>query len=144
MRMAATGGAIALTLASAWVLYSESTATLAFEQRLQSSERLRDRLRDDIAVLKAERAYLARPARIEPAARALGMRPALERQYVHIDDVCRALVALQSSTETGVFNIASGESLSNRRLFTLIEKYTGTPVLATDDQLTPTVPRCRR
>ena len=90
MRMAATGGTIALTLVSAWVLYAESTATRRLEQQLQAAERQRERLEDEIGVLKAEQAWLARPARIEAAARALGMRPAVERQYVHIDDPAEA------------------------------------------------------
>ena len=86
MRMATTGGAVALTLVSAWVLYSESAVTRRLEQQLLTAERQRERLEDEIGVLKAEQAWLARPARIEAAARALGLRPALERQYVHIDD----------------------------------------------------------
>ena len=85
MRMAATSSAIILTLVSAWVLYSESTATRRLEQQVQGAERQRERLADEIAVLKAEQAYLARPSRIETAARALGMRPAAERHYVDID-----------------------------------------------------------
>ena len=87
LRNAATGGAVALTLVSAWVLYTESTATRRLESQVLSADRQRERLEDEIAVLKAERAYLARPSRIEQAARALGMRPALERQYVRIDEI---------------------------------------------------------
>ena len=87
MRIAATSAAVALTIASAWTLYSESSSTRVLEQRIQAAERERERIIGDIAVLKAERAYLARPSRIEAAARALGMRPALERQYVRIGEV---------------------------------------------------------
>jgi hypothetical protein len=87
MRKSAAGVAVALTIASAWVLYAESAATRRLEQQVLGAERLRERLDDDITVLKAEHAWLARPSRIEPAARALGMRPAIERQYVRIDDV---------------------------------------------------------
>ena len=87
MRKAATGGAIALTLVSAWVLYAESTATRRLEQQVLSADRQRVRLEDEIAVLKAERAWLARPARIEPFARAIGMEPALQRQYVRVDEI---------------------------------------------------------
>ena len=101
MRMAATSGAVALTLVSAWVLYSESTATRRLEQQVQGAERQRERLEDEIAVLKAERAYLARPSRIEPAARALGMRPALERQYVRIDELAPGDDTQQVPAPTG-------------------------------------------
>jgi cell division protein FtsL len=87
MRIAATGAAVALTLISAWALYTESANTRQIEQQLMSSERLRERIENDIAVLKAERAYLAQPARIEQAARGIGMRPALERQYVQIESL---------------------------------------------------------
>ena len=82
MRIAATSFALALTLTSAVVLYSESTATRRLESQVQGAERQRERLDGEIAVLKAERAFLARPARIEPAARALGLRPVTERQLV--------------------------------------------------------------
>ncbi len=84
MRIAATGFALALTLASAFVLYSESTVTRRLETQVQGAERQRERLEGEIAALKAERAHLARPARIEPAARALGLRPASERQTLDI------------------------------------------------------------
>lgn len=72
--MPATVFALALTLASAYVLYSEGSATRRLEASVQAAERHRERLETDIAVLKAERAHLARPARIEPAARSLGLR----------------------------------------------------------------------
>ena len=87
MRVAATSGAVALTLASAWMLYSESTTTRRLEQQLQQSDRKRERLVEDIAMLHAERAYLARPSRIEAAARAIGMRSGHERQYVEFGDL---------------------------------------------------------
>ena len=87
MGMAATSGAIALTLIAAGVLYTESAATRRLEQEVLGAERLRERLESDIAVLKAERAFLAQPAKIERAARAFGMRPALERHYVTIEDL---------------------------------------------------------
>jgi cell division protein FtsL len=73
MRIPATFLASALTLASAYTLYSESAATRRLEIELQAKERHRERLESDIAVLRAERAFLARPSRIEPAAKDLGM-----------------------------------------------------------------------
>ncbi len=90
MRIAATVTAIGLTIASAYFLYSESVATRRLEARVQQAERLRDGLESEIAVLKAERAYLSRPGRIEPAARALGMRPPVAGDYIELSAVVRA------------------------------------------------------
>lgn len=85
MRIAATAFASALTLASAYVLYAESSATRRLEASVQAAERHRERLESDIAVLKAERAHLARPARIEPAARALGMRAPVAGEQIDLE-----------------------------------------------------------
>lgn len=85
MRLAATSFASVLTLASAYMLYAEGSATRRLESQVQAAERQRERLESDIAVLKAERAFLARPARIEPAARALGLRPPLPVEHIELD-----------------------------------------------------------
>ncbi len=85
MRVAATAFASVLTLTSAYVLYSEGTATRRLEAQVQASERERERLETDIAVLRAERAHLSRPARIEPAARALGMRMPEPGEHISLE-----------------------------------------------------------
>ena len=82
MRIAATGTALALTLASAVALYWESNSTRRLDARVHSAEKQREQLESEIAALRAERAFLSQPSRIEPAARALGMRPATERQII--------------------------------------------------------------
>jgi cell division protein FtsL len=87
MRIFATATAIGLTIASAYFLYTEAAATRQLEAHVQATERKRDRLEAEIAVLKAERAYLSRPGRIEPAARALGMRPPGAGDYAALSDV---------------------------------------------------------
>ena len=69
-----------LMLASAFMLYGLSYDTRFAEARVQSAERTAERLRGDIAILRAERAYLSRPERIEPLARAQGLRPTLPQQ----------------------------------------------------------------
>jgi len=74
--------AIALTLACAVVLYTVSYDTRELDHGVQAEERRIERLRSDIAVLRAERAYLSRPERIEPLARAEGFLPAKGEQYV--------------------------------------------------------------
>jgi cell division protein FtsL len=89
MRNSATVFASALSLAAAYQLYAENIETRRLEQQVQSAERQRDRLENDISVLRADRAYLARPARIEPAARALGLVPPDAANYVAFDDIAR-------------------------------------------------------
>jgi cell division protein FtsL len=85
MRMWANLLAISLMLASAWFLYAEGSATRRLEAQVQAAERQRERLEGDIAVLRAERAFLARPQRIEPAAKALGLRLPEGGDYVRLD-----------------------------------------------------------
>jgi len=72
--------AFALALASSFLLYGINYDTRLLETRVQGEERAIDEARSDIAVLKAERAHLGRPERIEPLARAQGLRPASEQQ----------------------------------------------------------------
>ena len=75
-------GSLMLALASAFLLYGINYDTRLMDLRLQENERAIEEARGDIAVLKAERAHLARPERIEPLARALGLEPISERQLV--------------------------------------------------------------
>jgi cell division protein FtsL len=72
--------AFALAVASAFLLYGINYDTRLLESRVQGEERAIDEARNDIAVLKAERAHLARPERIEPIARGQGLQPAAEQQ----------------------------------------------------------------
>jgi cell division protein FtsL len=76
---------IALTLASAFTLYSIKYGTRRMEARVAAQERRLERAEADVQVLRAERAYLARPERLEPLARKLGMAPVTPRQYVRVD-----------------------------------------------------------
>lgn len=76
--------AIALALACAFVLYTVSYDTRELDHSVQAQERRIERLRSDIAVLRAERAYLSRPDRIEPLARAAGFVPAAGQQYLEL------------------------------------------------------------
>src|SRR5690348_1231659 len=72
--------ALILTLASAFVLYASNYDTRLIEARIEEQERTIEKARGDIAVLKAERAHLARPERIAPIAKGLGLAPASEQQ----------------------------------------------------------------
>ena len=71
---------IAAVIASAVTLYVVNYSTRALSFEVDARERHIDELTRDIAVQKAERAYLLRPERLEPAARALGMTPLDGRQ----------------------------------------------------------------
>lgn len=77
----------ALMLASACVLYIVNLSTRRLEQRVLAEERRLERLESDIAILKAERAYLARPERIEALARGQGLRPIEPGQYARFSDL---------------------------------------------------------
>lgn len=70
-----------LALASAFLLYGLNYDTRRLEAEVQGQERRADAARADIAILKAERAHLARPERIEPLARSLGLAPPTQRQF---------------------------------------------------------------
>lgn len=72
--------AVFMAIASAFLLYGLNYDTRLVEARLQAAEREAETARGDIAVLKAERAHLARPDRIEALARAQGLRPPSESQ----------------------------------------------------------------
>ena len=77
----ATLSAVFLAIASAFLLYGLNYDTRMIEARVQQAERAAEIARGDIAVLKAERAHLARPDRIEPLARAQGLKPPTEKQF---------------------------------------------------------------
>lgn len=75
-----TIAAMFMALASAFMLYGLNYDTRRLESEVVDLERMAAKARADIAVLKAERAHLARPERIETFARALGLKPASEQQ----------------------------------------------------------------
>ncbi|MGD9669599.1 MAG: cell division protein FtsL [Hyphomicrobiaceae bacterium] len=72
---------IFLALSCAVLLYALNNETRLLEGRVQAQEQRAGALRSDIAVLKAERAHLARPERMEPAARDLGLEPPRPAQF---------------------------------------------------------------
>ena len=63
------------TLASAVALYAIKHDTRRLEVRVLAQERALERAENDVTVLTAERAHLARPARLEVLARAIGIVP---------------------------------------------------------------------
>ena len=68
MRML-TISSVFMALASAFMLYGLNYDTRLTAAHVQSLERQAEKARSDISVLKAERALLSRPERIEPLAR---------------------------------------------------------------------------
>jgi cell division protein FtsL len=68
-------------IASALLLYGLNYETRRLESEVQSKERIADRARDDIAVLKAERGALARPDRIDALAHQIGLAPPRVDQF---------------------------------------------------------------
>jgi cell division protein FtsL len=74
--------AMALTIASAFGLYQIKYDTRQLEAKLQGGERSIEKMEGDIAVLKAEKAYLARPERVESLAKKQGLGPIAGHQYV--------------------------------------------------------------
>ena len=73
------------TLASAVALYAIKHDTRRLEMRMLAQERALERTQNDVTVLTAERAHLARPARLEVLARAIGMAPITAEQYLRVD-----------------------------------------------------------
>src|SRR5436853_39421 len=73
------------TLAAAFALYAVKYDTRRLEARVQAQERALEKAENDVTVLTAERAHLARPERLEPLARLIGLVPIARTQYVRID-----------------------------------------------------------
>jgi cell division protein FtsL len=71
-------------VASAFALYALKYDTRRMEARVQGLERTVQKTQRDIARLQAEYAHLARPERIEPMARALGLAPIGAKQYLRV------------------------------------------------------------
>ena len=63
------------TLASAFALYAVKYDTRRLEARVQAQERALEKAESDVTILVAERAHLARPERLEPLARLIGLAP---------------------------------------------------------------------
>jgi len=80
-------------LAAATALHVVKHDTRRLELSVQARERTLEKLESDIAVLKAERAYLGRPERIEPLARKLGLEPIREQQYARVEEPTEDAIA---------------------------------------------------
>ena len=67
--------------------------------------------------------------------------PHFKRDYVHIDDVIDALIALAEPADFGIYNVAGGRNVSNGELFKCVFDASGCRVEATSDRPTPALPR---
>jgi UDP-glucose 4-epimerase len=68
--------------------------------------------------------------------------PDLERDYVHLDDVVQALLAIALHGQQLIYNVASGENISNQQLFDEIFRVTGVcPVTTRPAQGLPSAAR---
>jgi UDP-glucose 4-epimerase len=67
--------------------------------------------------------------------------PTSERDYIHIDDVCRALHRLTQTARHAVYNVASGANLSNRELVDLVSRATGCRITIRERPADRPVPR---
>jgi cell division protein FtsL len=74
-----------VAVASAFTLYALKYDTHRRELAVQAQERALEKAIADVSVLQAERAHLARPERLEPLARKIGMAPVSARQYLRVD-----------------------------------------------------------
>jgi len=81
-----TALSIAFTLIAAAGLYSVNYQTRALEHKLKTARDDLESLTREVETLKAERAFLARPERIEPIARNYGMQPARGEQFLQMGD----------------------------------------------------------
>jgi UDP-glucose 4-epimerase len=64
---------------------------------------------------------------------AVNSHPRLSRDYVHIDDVCRALARIAVSGSRRIYNVASGRNMANADVFALVERLTGCAISPTVD-----------
>jgi len=79
--------AVGAALLSAFGLYAVNQDTRQLAEANQDAAREIETLKRDIAILRAEKAYLMRPERLEPLARKLGMRPIEGRQFISVGDL---------------------------------------------------------
>lgn len=61
---------------------------------------------------------------------ALDTAPDYARDYIYIDDVCAALLSIAVCGKQSIYNVASGQNVSNRDLFALIKQHLGVAIAA--------------
>ena len=84
MQRVLNGFLLLATLTATVALYTITYDTGRLEAKVQAQERALERAERDVNVLRAERAHLARPERLEPLARELGLAPIESGQYLRL------------------------------------------------------------
>jgi cell division protein FtsL len=82
LRRAITAASILFAIAAAVALYAIGYDTRRLAARVHQLEKMADKADADIAAAKAELTHLSRPERIEPLARAMGLKPPTAQQFV--------------------------------------------------------------
>lgn len=67
--------------------------------------------------------------------------PYATRDYVHMDDVLRALVLIATRGTQPVYNVASGRNISNRELFARLRELSGCELVASQRHIVHPSPR---
>jgi cell division protein FtsL len=91
MRHWILGLSVLAALGSAFTLYGIDYSTRRLEARVIGMERAATAASAQITALKAERAHLSRPERIEPLARAGGLAPPTARQFISADQLAQQM-----------------------------------------------------
>ncbi len=82
MRRALTALSVFLAIAAAVALYAIGYDTRRLAARVHVLEKTTERTEADIAAARAELSHLSRPERIEPLARAMGLKPPTTQQFI--------------------------------------------------------------
>lgn len=67
--------------------------------------------------------------------------PRLARDYVHIDDVIDALIALATQGQSAIYNVAGGRNISNAQLFERLAAASGCELVPAHDREAHALPR---
>lgn len=67
--------------------------------------------------------------------------PSAARDYVHLDDVLRALVLIATRGTQPVYNVAGGRNLANRELFARLRELSGCEIVALRHDIVRPAPR---
>ena len=89
-RMARRGSIVMIMLifAVAFSLYAVKHDTRRLSENVRDLERLIERAKSDISILRAEKAYLTHPERLERVAKErLGFGPTMPGQYARIEEI---------------------------------------------------------
>ncbi len=106
-----------MVLVAAGTLYAVKHDTQRIERVVQARERAAEKAESDIAILRAERAYLGRPERIEPLARKQGLEPIREQQYSRLEEPPEDAIArlLEATKPPADRETAADDPASTRR-----------------------------